>query len=202
MASLISELHLLSIGEIFALVLALVYIVLATKKSQWCWPAAFVSTALYTLIFWQVSLVSESILNAYYMTMAVVGWFSWHHQQTDDPDHQFKYSTRPISWHIKACLKLLLASGLWGIMAQNYLGADMAYIDAFTTVFAIFATWMLTQRLLENWIYWMIINPISAYLYLSKGLAITSLLMVVYSFMAAYGWYSWKQSPRESRVYQ
>jgi len=173
------------------MVLALFYLWLASKKSQWCWPAAFISTAIYTFIFWEVALLSESALNFYYMIMAVVGWWSWRKGLTASTD-EFQNEHRPIKWHLMAiscCLCIALAIGY---LTHNYTHADFAYLDAGTTVFAIFATWLLTQRVLENWLYWIVINIVSVYLYQQKGLMLTSVLMMIYSVFAIYGWWQWK----------
>ena len=63
--------------ELLAVVLAVAYLLLAMKESLWCWYCAFVSTAIYTVLFWNVSLLMESALNVFYMGMAVYGWWEW-----------------------------------------------------------------------------------------------------------------------------
>jgi len=66
-----------SIIELTAVALAVAYLVLAMRQNVWCWACAFVSTALFTWVFFDVSLVMESLLNVYYMAMAVYGYRSW-----------------------------------------------------------------------------------------------------------------------------
>ena len=63
--------------EALAVVLAVAYLLLAARESLWCWYCAFVSSALYVVIFWDVSLLMDSVLNGFYVVMAVIGWQQW-----------------------------------------------------------------------------------------------------------------------------
>ncbi|MDP5041289.1 MAG: nicotinamide mononucleotide transporter family protein, partial [Paraglaciecola sp.] len=63
--------------EALAVVLALAYVWLAAKQNIWCWPCALLSTAIYTFVFWEVTLPFHALLNVYYMLMAVYGWLQW-----------------------------------------------------------------------------------------------------------------------------
>ena len=67
----------LVIAEAVAVALGIAYLLLAVREHIACWYAAFVSTALSVYVFWDVSLVMESLLNVYYMGMAVYGWLQW-----------------------------------------------------------------------------------------------------------------------------
>jgi len=193
MDALIAEINQLQWLEAIALLLSLGYVGLAARGNSWCWPLGFISTALYTGIFWHVSLVSESFLNAYYMVMAVVGWISWHRAKEVASSPHIVASSKTLRWHVTSITLLSLVSLAWGWGVSNAFNASYPYLDAFTTVFALFTTWMLTQQLRENWIYWIVIDIISVGLYQAKGLWITSILMMFYTAFAVYGWVHWGQ---------
>ena len=63
--------------EVTAVVFAMAYLLLAVRENVLCWFFAFLSTAIYTFLFWDVSLLMESGLNVYYMVMAIYGWYQW-----------------------------------------------------------------------------------------------------------------------------
>ena len=63
--------------EVLAVVFGIAYVLLAAKESLWAWFFGFLSTLIYTLIFWEGALVSSSLLNFYYMGMAVYGFILW-----------------------------------------------------------------------------------------------------------------------------
>lgn len=171
--------------------LALVYIVLAIKQSLWCWPAAFVSTLIYSILFYDVSLLMDSALNIYYLLMAVYGWYSWKYggklQEKD-----LSVTTYGLNKNIQIIISLTISSSILGFLMSRYTSADFAYVDSFTTVFAVFATYMLAKKVLENWIYWIIIDVISIYIYIQKGLNLTAILFVIYTVLAYIAYKQWK----------
>jgi nicotinamide mononucleotide transporter len=73
----LGEVHVMTAWEALAVCLAMAYLLLAIKASVWCWAAAFASTAIYTVLFWKVALLMESVLNVYYMAMALYGYWLW-----------------------------------------------------------------------------------------------------------------------------
>ena len=69
--------------EIFAVFFAVTYLILAVRQNIFCWYAAFFSTAIYTFLYWDVSLYMESILNIYYLLMAIYGWVNWNNKKNE-----------------------------------------------------------------------------------------------------------------------
>jgi nicotinamide mononucleotide transporter len=87
-----------------------------------------------------------------------------------------------------------------GYVIANYTPAAFPYLDTFTTVFAVFATYLVTQKVLENWLYWVVIDAISIYLYIEKGLIPTTVLFIIYVIIAAYGYFKWQAIYRQSKA--
>ena len=73
--SVLSAASSMSPWELAGVIFAIAYLLLAVRENVWCWFFAFVSTAIYTVLFWDVSLLMDSALNVYYMAMAVFGWY-------------------------------------------------------------------------------------------------------------------------------
>jgi len=202
--------------ELIAMLLALAYAILAAQGSIWCWPAAFVSTALYTIVFYDVLLLMDSALNGYYLLMAVYGYWLWQQQSSADvtkgvtqgvtkgnTEHvRFAVIAHSLLWHVKICAGLTLLSFALGYVMANYTAADFAYLDTFTTVFAIFATYLVTQKVLENWLYWLVIDAVSIYLYIEKGLLATAVLFIIYLVIASYGYLKWLAIYKENQQKQ
>ncbi len=193
--------------ELVAMLLALAYIILAAQGSLWCWPAAFISTALYTAIFYDVLLLMDSALNVYYLVMAVYGYWAWQKNTSTSATQNQPTKNTPlaiVSWsaniHIKACLTLTIISFILGYVIANYTPAAFPYLDTFTTVFAVFATYLVTQKVLENWLYWIVIDAVSIYLYIEKGLVPTTVLFILYVIIAAYGYVKWHAIYKESKA--
>ena len=180
--------------EITATLLGIAYVILAAKESQWAWPFAFFSTLIYTVIFWDGALVASSILNFYYMVMAVYGFILW---KKDAQGETLSIS----KWHPKHHLIFILGgiagTTLLGYLTSTYAGAKFAYHDAFVMVFSGIATWMMAKKVLENWLYWMVVDSVATVLYYRSGYLATIVLFVLYVILAFYGYASWKKAYRE-----
>ena len=191
--------------ELVAMLFALVYVIFAAQGSIWCWPAAFISTALYTVIFYDVLLLMDSVLNAYYLIMAIYGYWLWQKSSStnnEQPKALLAVLSWQSSWHLKACLILTAISFILGWVMANYTPADFPYLDTFTTVFAVFATYLVAKRILENWLYWIVIDAVSIYLYIEKDLIPTAILFIIYVFIAAFGYFKWQALYKNSKTKQ
>lgn len=178
-----------SVLEWLAVILAIAYVWLAARQNVWCWAAAFTSTALYTWIFWQVSLPFQSALNVFYMVMAVYGYWQWHHKATDN--------NQVVSWPIwlHALLVLVLAGVvvLLGKLAASQFNHEHLWLDAAVNVFSVVTTFMVAHKVLQNWVYWFFINCAAVYLYWQSGLALSACLFVGYVGFSLYGYIQWKK---------
>lgn len=194
---ILSGFQAMSYWEYLAVLLGLAYIVLAMKQSLWCWPAAFVSTSIYTILFWQGLLYMESFLNFYYLLMAIYGWWQWRGARKIDSQKEDKAPVAKViqSWSIQKhavwVTTAFTISLVLGYTLDTHTQAKMAYLDSFTTVFAIMATYMVTQKVLENWLYWVVIDLASVYLYVQNQYLPTAVLFALYTVLAAQGYRTW-----------
>jgi nicotinamide mononucleotide transporter len=175
--------------EVIAVVAAILYLVLAVRENKWCWFFGFISTAIYVYLFYHVSLLSESLLNFYYLIMAVYGWTQWNKK---DPLTQVKINNLPYSLHIKILLASAILTPVIGYFMQQ-LGASFPYIDAFVAILAVAATLMTAKKIFENWHYWLVVDVISIYLFWQKQMYLTALLFIVYIVLIFVGIKHWKQ---------
>lgn len=198
----VEQLFATSLLEWLAVTLAVAYLLLAIKESLWCWPAAFFSTAIYVFLFFDVNLYMESFLNVYYLLMAIYGWYQWRgsntgssaeDKTTENGLNQKQITTWTLSTHVFVIIITAILVFASAFLLKKYTNQSFALIDSFTTWYAILATYMVTQKKLENWAYWIIIDAVSIYLYTSKGFALTSVLFAIYIILAFAGWHTWKR---------
>ncbi|MGL5359173.1 MAG: nicotinamide riboside transporter PnuC [Shewanella sp.] len=193
----LGEVHMMTLWEAVAVVLAMAYLLLAMRASVWCWAAAFASTAIYTVLFWQVALLMESVLNVYYMAMALYGY--WHWTQGGEQAQGVKVTTWPLATHLKLIAATAIVSLGVGHGMATYTQAAFPYLDSATSCFAVMTTYLVAKKVLENWLYWVVIDLVSIYLYLNKGLMLTSLLFVLYVGLAIMGYFLWRAALADAR---
>lgn len=178
--------------ETLAVVLSIAYLILAMKENSLCWFCAFFSTAIYVWIFGDVNLYMESGLNLYYMAMAVYGWHQWQHGGSSGKG--VLIATWGLRNHISALLMILLATIVSGYLLDANSDARLPYVDSFTTWASILSTVMVAKKVLENWLYWIVIDSVSIFLYLDRGLHQTAAMFALYLVLAAVGYCSWRKN--------
>ena len=185
--------------EALAVLLGIAYLLLAMRESLWCWPAAFLSTLIYLFLFWHAELPMESGLQFYYLAMAVYGWWHWRGGASAAAE-PLPVRTWPWHCHVAAIVLVLAASLVSGAVLTHFGLGRLPYLDSFTTWGAILTTWMVAQKLLENWLYWLVVDGVSLYLYLDRGLHLTALLFVVYLVIVVFGYFQWRRHYREQHA--
>lgn len=188
----------MTLWEVAAVVLALAYLLLAMRENILCWYAAFASTAIYLFLFWDVSLVMESALQIFYLLIAVYGWWQWRHRKSDGETlHIHRWST---TMHLYAFAAVGVLTLVFGYVLDNYTSAALPYLDSFTTWGAVVTTYMVTRKVLENWLYWIVIDGAAIYLYLDRGLYLTALLFVLYVILVVIGFFQWYALYRQQQL--
>ena len=195
----LSEISAYSVLELAAVLLAVTYLLLAARNNRFCWIAAFFSSIIFVAVLWQANLFMDTLLNAYYIIMAVYGWLCW--SAVKSPEGRAsnveetsanQIANKPAQFHLLSILLIILLSLVSGYLLGRYTEAAYPYLDSLTTWSALFATWLLAQRILENWLYWLAIDTLSIYLYYQKGLHFTVILFVIYVIVAAYAYLHWR----------
>jgi len=194
MSSFSEQLQALSPLELSAVMLAIAYLILAIRQNIWCWLCAGISTAIYIYLFADAKLYMESFLNVFYFVMAIYGWYVWYFGKSGDDE--LAVSVWSGSVHITAIAFIVAMSFASGFLLERFTDASFPYIDSMTTWSAIWATFLVARKVLENWWYWLIIDAVSVFIYWARDLQLTSLLFVVYVVLVPVGLLSWSRSYR------
>lgn len=178
--------------EIAATATGLVFLFLLIRERISCWAFGIVSAALSVVLLYRFQLYSESLLYLFYVAVGIYGWITWRNAKRNDRNLPIQ---RWAHWkHLVALgIGILGAIGL-GAFFQRYTDADRPWLDATTTSFSFVASFLEAHKVLGGWLYWTVINAVTVYLYLWKGLHIYAGLYVVYFAFSVAGWFIWKKS--------
>lgn len=196
--------------EWLAVVCSVCYVLLAAIRSIWCWVFALAASLIYVYLCINYQLYIESGLQAFYVLMAIYGWVVWSRkkiislpvehidQVSDKKDDEIK--RWPFKLHvINIGASGIAASGL-GFVFDTYTDQAYPYIDAFTTCYSLAATFMVTRKVLENWIYWIVIDAVSIWLYAQRSLILTAVLSFLFTILAVIGFVKWRKKYKMQRI--
>lgn len=177
--------------EAAAVLLALAYLLLAVRRSLWCWPCAFISTGIYLVLFAQAALYMQTLLQVFYLVMAVYGFREW--RRGRDSRGEMAIVSWPVGRHALGAAFVIAASVINGWLLAHYSEAQAPYVDAFVTWGSVLTTFMVARRVIENWLYWIVIDGVAAGLYFSQGLHVTGLLFIAYIGIVIHGYFTWRR---------
>ena len=178
--------------EWLAVVAGLAYVLLAARENIWCWPMAFIGTGASMIMLWNVSLVMDSALNLFYLIMALYGFWQWRFGgQNHSPRQVVEW---PWSAHAIILISVVLLTCTVGYWLDVNTQAAWPYVDTATTAGAVITTFMVTHKVLENWLYWIVIDAVSVWIYLERGLLLYALLFALYTVIAVLGFVAWRKS--------
>ena len=195
MQGILSAFGQMSNWEVLAVFFGIAYVLLAAKESLWTWLFAFLSTIIYTVLFWEGALVSSSLLNFYYMIMAVYGFMLW--RSGGEKGEELQVTKWTVNKNSIVIVSGITIAMVLGYLSDTYTDAKFAYLDTFVMTFSVIATWMLANKVLENWLYWMVIDSAAIVLYWKSGYLLTIILFILYVILAIYAYYSWYKTFNE-----
>ena len=181
-----------SVIESLAVLFSLLYVILAAKENIWCWGAALISVSLYIYICYTAKLYPETGLQIFYLIMAIIGYFTWNKKSKEKIKEWSEFK------HLIIIILGALFSFIMGFYFFTYTESAMPIIDSITTTFSIIATYMVVKKVLGNWLYWIVIDLLSVYMYFHRDLHLTSLLFVAYATIAVFGYISWSYRIKEN----
>ncbi|MDC1106065.1 nicotinamide riboside transporter PnuC [Prolixibacteraceae bacterium] len=189
--------------EWISAILGFLYIYCSIREHILTWFFGILTSALYTYVFFENKFYADMSLQVYYVIISIYGWYMWTRKVKGDEKHSqvhIRFTTKK-EWFFVMTVGVVLYIGIWYLLAYHT-DSPVPVIDAFTTAFGIVATWMMTRKLIEQWIFWVVIDLVAGIAYFYKGMTPTVLLMSAYTVLAAVGYYQWKRMMTEQNRYK
>lgn len=164
---------------------------LAAKQNILNWPVSIISVLAYSVLFFEYHLFGDAALQIYFLGTAVYGWYFWTRNKQED--HKPVVSLTPKEYLLVAASVICL-SGVLGLFLEHLTPTDVPYIDGTCTAISFVAQILLTRKVLQTWILWIIVDVIYVPLYLYKELALTALLYILFLIIAAVGYKDWRKT--------
>ncbi|WP_290612991.1 nicotinamide riboside transporter PnuC [Arsukibacterium sp. UBA3155] len=169
----------------------LLAVFLAARNSIHTWWLGIIGCALFAALFVQVQLYAESMLMLFFIITNVIGWYQWGRAS----GIKRVSSTRPTKLLLFTALALLVTAA-HGFMLHSLTNGYAPYIDSSILMFSLIAQFLLMNRKLETWWFWLLVNTIAIPLYVSRELYVTAIVYCGFWFNAWYGLYLWRKLSR------
>jgi nicotinamide mononucleotide transporter len=175
--------HIQSKGlEVLAVLANLLYTFLYLRGNEWCFFFGFLGSLSFVILCYHKKLLAESGLQVFYMAMAIYGF----------ANIGTEWRIAHVAWSYHLGLISVAGLGTFALarLLKKNTESQLPGLDSFTTIFSIGATWLMVNFIHENWLYWIVIDLLSIYLYIKRGMYLGAILFVIYTVMAIDGFFS------------
>ena len=171
-------------------VTALMYVFLAARENAWCWVWGIVSCALWAYAdFARYNLWVDGVLQLFYVVMGGWGLYTWRFGK--NKGNALLISTLPWKVHLIIFSAGMTLTLVMGYVFEKYTPTALPYPDSFVTSFSIIATLMTVRKILENWLYWIVLDVLAVFLFLARDAVLIAMVMGVYAIIAVFGFFHW-----------
>ena len=174
--------------EIAGFVTGALSVWLAVRQSPWNWPIGVANAVSFLILFWQARLYGDMALQVLFIAICFVGWYRWLYGGEGRSTLHVSRIT------VRSALFYAVAGAAATALFTPYLrsvGDAAPFRDALTTVLSVEAQYLMTRKVIEHWLLWMIADVVYVWVYAERGLYLTSLLYIIFFAMCVAGWFEW-----------
>ena len=182
----------MSILEWIAAIAGAISVYLSARENIWSWPTAIVNVGLYIIVFRRTGLYSDMGLQVVYLALSIYGWYEWLYGGKNRSTLRVSRASGR-EWLIATPVAVVF----WLVLARytaTLPGVALPYLDSGLTTLSLVAQWMMTRKILENWVLWIVADIVYVPMYVYKGLPVTAALYAIFLALAVLGLRSWWRS--------
>ena len=181
--------------DIATTVLGLIYIALEYRASIALWIVGIVMPAMDVWLYWSHGLYGDAGMAVYYTLAAVYGYAVWklgrkHGAAAGRPMPITHFRRRLI---VPTLLCFAAAWALTYYVLATFTDSTIPVLDAFTNAMSFVGLWALARKYIEQWVFWIVVDVISCYLYIVKGIPFKAALYGLYVLIAVMGYFKWQR---------
>jgi len=184
----------LDIGlEFIAFSFGIISVIFAKKENILVYPTGIICTVITVYILYKAQYFGDMMMNIYYSLMSIYGWWNWSRIENDKYLLKItRFSKNDLG--LTVFLFLLTVTITYAVYTFNLTEIKIPnYIDIFTSGIFFTAMWLMANKKLESWVFWIIGDIITVPLYAYRGLGMLSLQYIIFTILAIQGYIEWKK---------
>jgi len=182
-----------NIYQLLGVVFSIIYVILSIKQNIYCWPALIIAALLNMAAYNIINLPLQVTMQIFFIITAIYGWQKWRAKIDTTTKKELKISswdTKTNIWYISCGLLITI---ILAIVLENYNLSDFPFLDSLMFSFNIIPMYMTGKKILQSWIYFIVIDIISGVFYLLIGEYFFAFLFFCYIGFASHGYITWKK---------
>tara|TARA_B100000427_G_scaffold167043_1_gene138752 strand:+ start:153 stop:728 length:576 start_codon:yes stop_codon:yes gene_type:complete len=182
-----------NIYQLLGVVFSIIYVILSIKQNIYCWPALIIAALLNMVAYNIINLPLQVTMQIFFIITAIYGWRKWRAKIDTTTKKELKitsWDTKTNIWYISCGLLITI---ILAVFLENYNLSDFPFLDSLMFSFNIIPMYMTGKKILQSWIYFIVIDIISGVFYLFIGEYFFAFLFFCYIGFASHGYITWKK---------
>lgn len=178
--------------QIVGTLLGLLYLWLEYKANIWLWIVGAIMPMVHGILYLNSGIYADAAMQLYYVVAGLYGLFVWL-RGTKRAEKVVNIQYTPTKWIIPLVVVYAVLHVAMYYLLSEFTDSRVPFFDSMSTALSIVAMWMLSRKLVEQWLVWLVVDMISVGLYFYKGIPITAMLYTLYCALAIAGYMRWRR---------
>lgn len=184
--------------QIVGTTLGLLYLWLEYKANIWLWIVGAIMPVVHGVLYFQSGIYADAAMQLYYVLAGVYGLVVWKRRPKKSDDGHIRHT--PMKWIVPLVAVYAVLHVAFYFFLSECIDSRVPLFDSMSTSLSIVAMWMLSRKLVEQWLVWLVVDMISVGLYIYKGIPITAGLYALYCILAVAGYVRWRRQAQRATV--
>jgi len=180
--------------QIVGTTLGLIYLWLEYKANIWVWVVSALMAITHGTLYLNSGIYADAAMQLYYLLAAIYGLVVWKRNSKDEKSGSIKHT--PVRWILPLVAVYAVLHVVIYFVLTQFTDSNVPFLDSMSTALCVVATWMLSRKLVEQWLVWLVVDMISVGLYFYKDIPLTALLYTLYCVLAVAGYMRWRRECR------
>lgn len=183
--------------EFIGCVFGMIAVIYAIRSNIYTWFAALINIVCFVILFYQIQLYADMLLQIFFFISSAYGWVYWHQKKNTLAIARLTFNQMIVSFFSIVILSFalyFLITNLHSLFPSLFQKpASFALLDSFIAAMSIVATILMSYKKVENWLLWVFINILSVFLYYQKAVYLISLEYFIFMILGVMGYIKWKK---------
>lgn len=184
--------------QIVGTTLGLLYLWLEYKANIWLWIVGAIMPVVHGVLYFQSGIYADAAMQLYYVLAGVYGLVVWKRRPKKSDHGDIRHT--PMKWIVPLVAVYAVLHVVFYFFLSEYTDSRVPLFDSMSTALSIVAMWMLSRKLVEQWLVWLVVDMISVGLYIYKGIPITAGLYALYCILAVAGYVRWRRQAQRATI--
>lgn len=185
--------------QLVGIALGLLYLWLEYKADIRLWVVGLIMPCVHGALYFKAGLYADCSMQVYYILAGLYGWLVWKNAPRKSKSEELPIRHTPLGWLPTLIGVYAVAHLALYLLLVHFTDSTVPFWDALTTALSMVAMWLLSRKVVEQWILWGVVDLITVGLYLYKGIPFTAGLYALYTVLAVAGYLRWKKEVAKAR---